>query len=586
MSNNSNQIPPKNTNNLTSSQSEPTKPPEASVDEQITAVIIMAIIYFLVICAPVYLISKLFGDLTFFHILCALGFIVPLFTIISITSNDSKKEVVRKKPQNEKKERKEVAKCKKCGKGGFFHPVNSNGLCISCVTSELNTVSEEMKELSDKLNETQAALKKAESNLLPEVIKYSRDCDKIKELEEKQEALKNDISDLQQKYSEKKQELQEKTAQEIEQSNATIRNLQNKIKVLEGQQIVLDEAVLLQSFGLYEPQYDFENSEKYKLMLDKVREKQKSFIKTGQAIIGSENWTIDGDTKKGAKMVGDMKKLLLKAYNEECDELVRKVKYNNFEAYKKRIETSCNQISKLGTMLKISISNEYMQLKINELTIAFEYAQMKQKEKEEQKVLREQMREEAKLLKEIEEERKKLQKEQNHYANALEKVEAQLRSNPDDPDLLAKKRELEEQAAEIEKAIKDVDYREANKRAGYVYIISNIGAFGENIYKIGMTRRLDPQERIDELGGASVPFKFDVHALIFTEDAPALEAALHRAFENKKVNMVNQRREFFNVTLDEIKAVIKENYDKTVEFVDIPEAEQYRISTKMKNSNL
>ncbi len=104
------------------------------------------------------------------------------------------------------------------------------------------------------------------------------------------------------------------------------------------------------------------------------------------------------------------------------------------------------------------------------------------------------------------------------------------------------------------------------------------------LQKIGMTRRLDPQERVDELGDASVPFKFDVHAMIFSDDAPKLEAALHKAFEDKKVNMVNQRREFFNVTLDEIKEVIRKNFDKTVEFIDVPDAEQYRISQKMKCS--
>ena len=158
----------------------------------------------------------------------------------------------------------------------------------------------------------------------------------------------------------------------------------------------------------------------------------------------------------------------------------------------------------------------------------------------------------------------------------------QLKLNPDNPDLLSKKAELEGQLFDIDKALKDVDYRQANMRAGYVYIISNIGAFGENVYKIGMTRRLEPQERIDELGDASVPFNFDVHAMIFSDDAPALETALHKAFENRKLNMVNQRREFFNVTLEEIKEVVKKNFDKTVEFIDVPDAEQYRISMRMK----
>ena len=161
----------------------------------------------------------------------------------------------------------------------------------------------------------------------------------------------------------------------------------------------------------------------------------------------------------------------------------------------------------------------------------------------------------------------------------------QLESSPDDADLIQKKSELETQLQDIDKAMKDIDYREANQRAGYVYIISNIGAFGENVYKIGMTRRLDPQDRVDELGDASVPFNFDVHAMIFSDDAPALEAALHKACEDRKLNMVNTRREFFNVTLDEIKEVVKKNFDKTVEFIDVADAEQYRISQKMKHQN-
>ena len=136
----------------------------------------------------------------------------------------------------------------------------------------------------------------------------------------------------------------------------------------------------------------------------------------------------------------------------------------------------------------------------------------------------------------------------------------------------------------MEEQLKTVNYREANQRAGYVYVISNIGSFGEGIYKIGMTRRLEPEERIHELSDASVPFNFDIHAMIFTEDAPALENTLHKAFEDKKVNMINQRREFFNVTLNEIKEVVKNNFDKSVEFIDIAPAEQYRETENLKKS--
>lgn len=194
------------------------------------------------------------------------------------------------------------------------------------------------------------------------------------------------------------------------------------------------------------------------------------------------------------------------------------------------------------------------------------------------------MREEAKLAKEIEEARKKLEKEQKHYQNALKKINEQLASasEEDRAAIEDKKHELEQQLSKIDQEFKAVDYREANQRAGYVYIISNIGAFGENVYKIGMTRRLDPMDRIDELGDASVPFDFDVHAMIFSDDAPRLEAALHNAFADRKLNFVNQRREFFNVSLNEIKKVVKANYGRSVEFIDIAPAEQYRQSKLMK----
>ena len=170
--------------------------------------------------------------------------------------------------------------------------------------------------------------------------------------------------------------------------------------------------------------------------------------------------------------------------------------------------------------------------------------------------------------------------------NALAKLNEQLAtaSAAEQEAIAERKAQIEKQLEKIDTAFRDVDYREANQRAGYVYIISNIGAFGENVYKIGMTRRLDPMDRIDELGDASVPFKFDVHAMIFSEDAPGLEAALHNAFADKKLNFVNQRREFFNVSLDEIKKVVRDNYDKSVEFIETPPAEQYRESLLLREA--
>ncbi len=355
-------------------------------------------------------------------------------------------------------------------------------------------------------------------------------------------------------------------------------NLQKQCKKQEKQIVINDETILLQSFGIYEPTYEFANSDLYKEHLKIVRDHQKLMIKNGTAAGGNMNWTLNGSQKDGKKMVADFQKLLIRAFNSECDSIIAKVKYSNFEQSKKRITQSRDTISKLGKIMNIVITRPYYDLKIQELTLAFEYSLKKQEEKERIKEARERQREEAKIQKEIEEQRKKLLKEQTHYRNALAVINEQLQQHPNDIDLLTKQRELQANISDTEKAIADVDYREANKRAGYVYVISNIGAFGKDIYKIGMTRRLEPQDRIDELSSASVPFNFDVHALIFTEDAPGLEAALHHAFENKKVNKINSRREFFRVSLNEIKTEVRKNFDKTVEWVDFPEAEQFRQS--------
>lgn len=368
--------------------------------------------------------------------------------------------------------------------------------------------------------------------------------------------------------------------------NLQLQQLQQTLADKQKELVQLDDEILVQSFGLYKPQYDFASSLDYREELAKIRAVQKEMIKAKTAVTGSSNWTVDGNKTKGKKMVSDTQKLLLRAFNTECDGIISKVRYTNFDSSLSRIYKLAESISKLGTIMSISITPQYLDAKIKELRLAFEYQQKKQQEKEEAKAARDEQREQARLQKEIDEQKKRIEKEQTHYQTAYEKLQAQLKTNPDDEQLLKKKEEFENKLYDIDKALNDIDYRQANMRAGYVYVISNIGSFGENIYKIGMTRRLDPQDRVDELGDASVPFRFDVHAMIFSDDAPALEAALHRAFEDKKVNMVNHRREFFHVTLDEIKEVIKANFDKTVEFIDVPDAEQYRVSEKMRNEKI
>ncbi len=438
-----------------------------------------------------------------------------------------------------------MAECINCKKKSLLLKVSPEGLCDDCQRNELL-----------RLRALLTPEHRQIANLQAEIT-----------------SLNNQILGLNGQLSQKAQDLQ---------------ILMSAIEQKQSQIIQLDEQILLQEFGLYEPQFSFCNSDGYKSALQLIRQTQKDMIKSGTAVSGNTNWTVNNSAAQGRKMVSDMQKLLLRAFNSECDEIVDRVKFNNYDASVKRITASCEAISKLGKIMNIVITDAYYKSKVKELSLALEYQQKKLEEKEAQKEARDQQREEAKLIKEIEEARKKTEKEMSHYENALAKVMQQIAMADESSkeELEKKKAEIELQIADTEKAIKDIDYREANQRAGYVYIISNIGSFGENVYKIGMTRRLDPEERIDELGDASVPFDFDIHAMIFSDDAPGLENALHKAFENKKLNMVNLRREFFNVTLEEVKAVVKKNYDKTTEFIEFPNAEQFRVSKEMKTKLL
>ena len=482
-----------------------------------------------------------------------------------------------------------------------FAEINENKISLEKENVQLNSSMDSLK--NDKAL-LESEIKDLKNLLTPQHKDAKNISDEICKLKEDQNILINDINDKKesiQNLSNKLDELQgimsridymKNLEKKIQTCNSIICDKQKTIECLETQveglkkEIIVDNEVIeLESFALYEPRYKFTHSDHYKNKLEIIRNKQKEMIKEGKAACGSQNWTVNESRSQGNKMIKDNVKLCLRSFNNECDAAVSSVKFNNFEKCVQRIQKSAESIDKLSSILEIKISPLYKQLKFDELTLAFEYEIKKQQEKEELRELRIQQREEAKVVKELEEARKKIEKDQKHYENALTQLESKIENHKSEEelkDLMDKKTELISQMEEVKNKLKDIDYREANQKAGYVYIISNIGSFGEDIYKIGMTRRLDPYERIYELSDASVPFNFDVHAMIFCEDAPKLEAILHKTFEPRKLNMINTRREFFKVSLDEIKKVIKENYDKTVEFIDVPEAPQYRESLKIK----
>ncbi len=360
--------------------------------------------------------------------------------------------------------------------------------------------------------------------------------------------------------------------------------LTHQASEMRAQVLVLEETLLLESFALYVPKFKLNASHEYKTRLDTVRERQKTMIKNGEAATGNMGWEVNGSKAEGRKLVNDMIKLVIRSFNNEADYCVDNVKFDNIELGEKRIRKSFETCNRLGRVMTVSLSETYLNLKLDELRLAHEFQVKKQEEKEEAKRVREELREQQKLEQEIRSAREKIAKERKHFAAALRDLSARLEKVTTEEEralLVTRIAEVEAGKAELDSEERVIDYREQNAKAGYVYVISNIGAFGEGVYKIGMTRRLEPMERVDELGDASVPFWFDVHAMVFSDNAPALEAKLHERFAAGRLNKVNGRKEFFRADIAEIESIIRANYDAVVEVTHEAAAEQFRESLRM-----
>jgi hypothetical protein len=278
-------------------------------------------------------------------------------------------------------------------------------------------------------------------------------------------------------------------------------------------------------------------------------------------------FTFDGSLARGRKLVGDLSRLMLRAYNAEADNCVRSLKSGNVRTALKRLESAVTAIERLGAIMEMRINPEYHALRVAELELTADFQMKVQEEREHARQERQLLREQRRAEQELAAERERLEKERAHYVGAL----ASLRAKGNNDAVT----ELSGRLAAIEEAIAANDYRIANIRAGYVYVISNIGAFGPNIVKIGMTRRLDPMDRVRELGDASVPFRYDVHAMFFSDDAVTLETRLHKAFAAQRVNFVNQRREFFFATPAEVRALLADEVGGLLEFTEDPAAPEY-----------
>ncbi|MDO8186048.1 DUF4041 domain-containing protein [Conexibacter sp. JD483] len=336
--------------------------------------------------------------------------------------------------------------------------------------------------------------------------------------------------------------------------------------------VELDDERVLQDVGIYRYHHPLENAAEYKAELEALNVQIKEMVKAGEAVLASDMFTFNNSLARGRKMTAEFSKLMLRAYNAEADNCVRALRAGNVVTAKRRLESSVAAIAKLGTMMEMRVNPDYHALRLRELELTADYLMKLQVEKEEAREERERLREERKAEQELAAERARLDKEREHYLNALQALAAS-----GDESAIA---DLNDRLQQIDQAIEQNDYRTANIRAGYVYVISNRGAFGPNIVKIGLTRRLEPMDRVRELGDASVPFPFDVHAMFFADDAVTVESDLHRAFAERRVNMINQRREFFFATPAEVRAVLLEQVGNLLEFADEPEATQFLQSKK------
>jgi hypothetical protein len=329
------------------------------------------------------------------------------------------------------------------------------------------------------------------------------------------------------------------------------------------------DIALLQEVGIYEYRHPLSDVVAYEAALDRLQTNIKAMAKKeGWAVLAASDWTVNGSATEGRAMIRDFSKLMLRAFNAEADTLVRGLKPYKLQGSLDRLKKVADTIERLGRTMHIRIAPAYYQLRVDELELTADFLQKEAERKEAERLVRERLREERKVLQEIERERSRLEKERQHYANAFNALVAKGDG--------AGAERMREQLTEIDHNIESIDFRSANIRAGYVYVISNIGSFGERVIKVGMTRRLDPMDRIRELSDASVPFNFDVHALFFSADAVGIESEMHDRMAHLRVNIVNHRREFFRASPSEVKAILSELSGELLEFQEIPEAIEFR----------
>ena len=369
---------------------------------------------------------------------------------------------------------------------------------------------------------------------------------------------------------EKEREVLSDVTKDLERIRSEYNSKRPLLDELKKQMAVLDDKLALSELGVYEPSFNFDDSEDFKDAITQVKDEQKWLIQQKDAVIVTTQWTVDGSLSKGETMSNRHIRLTLRAFNNECSAAIANVKWNNANAMLKRIENARIQIDKANKSNHVEITESFYKLKIKELRLTHEYREKRNEEREIAREIARQERDEQRLIKEAE----KAEKEEENYRKLLEKVRADAGLMTEE-EHKAKIDELQRQLdAAHEKTERAMAMAEKTK-SGFVYIISNIGSFGEDVVKIGLTRRVDPFDRVKELGDASVPFLFDTHAMIYSDNAPELEDALHKEFAESRINMSNMRKEFFKVDLIQVEEAVNRLAPNANFFKDI-EAREFK----------
>lgn len=454
------------------------------------------------------------------------------------------------------------------------------GLSISIYSlklkkTETKTLDEKLIDQKEKLTELSITLSKTTESL---ALK-NKDLEHLLKLELDEEKLKENVQRLTDEFKilNQKLVLTKKNKEDLE----------NDLESTKRDLSIFYPQLDLINLGFFEePVYFFQTSDRFKEEIKIIRENQKSMIKDNNAIIIPDRIALTDNQQLAKKALQGQVDLMLRAFNIDCDNLIADIKPSNYPLILERIDKVATSIEKSSLSLGCGFNEEFTKLKFKECEHVYQYTLKKQREKEEQDRINEQMREEEKARREYERAIAKAEREEEIFQNALEEAKKQLElANDDEKDKLNTRiNVLQIQLLEAQVKNQRAKSMAEQTRRGHVYVISNIGSFGENIYKIGLTRRLEPLDRVKELGDASVPFSFDVHAMIYSEDAPALEKALHNKFGLTRVNQVNYRKEFFEIDLLEIKKEVDLVTNNTADFTITALAEEFHQSLSLKGN--